>query len=55
MIYVNPLNILQKGYTLTYHDDKLITSVSHLKTNEKIKIKYHDGVCIATVNDIERE
>lgn len=43
MIIVNPLNLLQKGYVLTYQKEKLLTRSDQVKLDEKIKIKFYDG------------
>ena len=34
LILVNPLNIMKKGYSLIYKDDKLITSSKNLNKND---------------------
>ncbi len=49
MIVVNPLNIMKKGYTLVYKDEKLTTSARDLNNGDKIDIKYHDGIIKAKV------
>lgn len=47
----NPLNILKKGFSLTYNtDNKIIKSVNDIEKNEKIKIKYFDGEISAIVS-----
>ena len=46
MIIVNPLNLLQKGYVLTYQKEKLLTRSDQVKLDEKIKIKFYDGALI---------
>ena len=43
LILVNPLNIMQKGYTLIYKDDNLIKTSKELKSNDDITIKFNDG------------
>ena len=53
MILVNPLNILKKGYTLTYQDGKLLTSVNSITSNN-ITIKYHDGMVEANITNINK-
>lgn len=40
---INPLNTLKRGYTLTYKDKKVISSVKDLKVNDIISIKFDDG------------
>lgn len=49
MIVVNPLNIMKKGYTLVYKDNKLIPSSTELKSEDVVDIKYHDGVVKAKI------
>lgn len=46
MIAINPLNLLKKGYALTYQDNKLITNVEEVNISKEIMIKYHDGEVI---------
>jgi exodeoxyribonuclease VII large subunit len=43
MITVNPLNLLRKGYTLTYQDQQLVTSLDKLDLEKELEIRYHDG------------
>src|SRR5699024_6367491 len=37
---INPLNLLKKGYVLTYQNDKLITSKKALNSKSNLVIKY---------------
>ena len=53
MILLNPLNIMGKGYSLVYKDDKLITSKSSLVVNDEIDIKFIDGNINAIVKNIK--
>ncbi len=55
LILVNPLNIMKKGYTLTYQDSNLITTVSNINKNKKINIKYHDGEVEALITEVKNE
>lgn len=50
---VNPLNILEKGYSLVKLDDKLIKSTKNLKVKDKINIKLHEGEMTAVVEKIK--
>jgi exodeoxyribonuclease VII large subunit len=47
MVTVNPLNLLKKGYALTYQESRLITGCCQIEMDKEIKIKYHDGELIA--------
>ena len=43
LILLNPLNILSKGYSLTYLEDKLVKSVNDVNEDDEINIKVSDG------------
>lgn len=43
MIAINPLNLIKKGYTLTYQNSKLITRVEDVNLEDKVKIIFYDG------------
>ena len=43
LIYVNPLNIMKKGYSIIYKDDKVISSTKSVKENDELTIQFHDG------------
>jgi len=45
----NPLEILKKGYTLTFFDGKIVKQASQLKRGNLIKTKFNDGVVTSTV------
>lgn len=49
LILLNPLNLMKKGYTITYKDDKVITSVNNINIDDNINIKFHDGSINAKV------
>jgi len=49
LILLNPLNILSKGYSLTYLDNVLVKSVNDVKENDEINIKVSDGQIQAIV------
>lgn len=51
---VNPLNILNRGYTLTYVDDKVITSSKKIKKGNTIKTKFNDGYVISKVEEVTK-
>ncbi len=51
---LNPLNILNKGYSLVLVNDKVIKSVSDVKIDDTIKVRMHEGSLTATVNNIEK-
>lgn len=43
LILLNPLNLMKKGYSITYKDNKVITSVGLLDINDEITVKFQDG------------
>ncbi len=50
---LNPLNILESGYSLTTKDSKIIKSVKDIKVDDNLKIKVTDGdikVCVKEIN-----
>ena len=49
---VNPLNILDKGYSLVKVDNKLIKSSKDLKLKDEINIKFSEGEIKAIVKEI---
>lgn len=53
MILVNPLNIMGKGYSLIYKDNKLITSTKELNICDDIDIKLIDGQVQANIKNIK--
>ena len=50
---VNPLNILDKGYSLVKKGDELIKSSQDLKIHDKIDIRFHAGSVKAIVEEVE--
>lgn len=55
LILLNPLNIMKKGYTLTYQDNHLLTSVKNIDVSKKLNIKYHDGEVEALITEVKDE
>ena len=51
---VNPLGILEKGYSLVTIDNKIIKSNKDLKENDIIDIRLHEGNVKAMVKEIEK-
>ncbi|NOU61349.1 exodeoxyribonuclease VII large subunit [Marinifilum caeruleilacunae] len=41
--YLNPENILQKGYTLTLKDGKIVKDIRSLSVNDSIETRFKDG------------
>lgn len=49
---LNPLNILNKGYSLVTHDGIVIKSSSNLAKDDELNIKMHEGSVKAVVKEI---
>jgi exodeoxyribonuclease VII large subunit len=47
MITVNPLNLLRKGYVLTYQNQKLMTRMESVSLDKDLEIRFADGNVIA--------
>ncbi len=52
---LNPLNILARGYSITYLNDKNLKSVKEVNKEDLLKIKLSDGLVNARVTDIKEE
>ncbi len=52
---LNPLNIIQKGYSIVYKDNEVVSSISHLNESDSIKIKFSDGIVDANVTKINKD
>lgn len=50
---VNPMNVLKRGYTLTYLDDHTVKNVKDLSVGDQVKIKFYDGTILSTVTGKE--
>ena len=51
----NPLNVLKRGYSVTYLDDKVIKSVNEVSSDNIIKIKLTDGIINSKVINIKED
>lgn len=43
LILLNPLHIMQKGYTITKQEEHLVTSVTQLDEQKSLEVLFHDG------------
>jgi exodeoxyribonuclease VII large subunit len=50
---LNPQNILDKGYSIVYKEDKIVKDSSKLKENDEIKIVVNKGKITANVKGVE--
>lgn len=49
---LNPLNILDRGYNITYKDNHVVTGIKEIKENDNLNIKMKDGNLKVTVNEV---
>lgn len=52
---INPIKVLSRGYSITYHDNIIVKSIKDLKQDDKINIKMTDGIIKATVSEIVKD
>jgi len=50
--YLNPENILQKGYTLTLKDGKIVKDISSLSKNDVIETRFKDGLVESEIQKV---
>lgn len=52
---LNPLLTIKRGYTITRLNNKVITSIKNIKTNDNIDIELKDGSINAVITDINKK
>lgn len=50
IVILNPFNLMEKGYSIIYKNDEIISSSKQLNKNDKIKIKMADGDASAIID-----
>ena len=50
---LNPLNIISRGYSLTYVNKKIVKSIKDINKSDILSIKLNDGIVDASVIDIK--
>ena len=50
---LNPLEVLSRGYAISYKDDSPVTSVKSVKNGDNIKVKVTDGEFFACVTEVK--
>ena len=53
LLVLNPLNTLKRGYTITKHDDKVISSRKGLRIGDDLEVEFDDGSVNAKVVDFK--
>ena len=51
---LNPMSILVRGYSVTYHDGKIIKGSEELEKGDEIQLRFANGTARAEVIDAER-
>lgn len=51
---LNPLSVLKRGYSITYFNEKTLTSIDKIKKNDSIQVKLKDGLLKATITEVEK-
>lgn len=49
---LNPLNILERGYSITYKDDHVISSIENVKIKDELNIRMKDGSVLVHVDKV---
>lgn len=52
---LNPLSLMSKGFTVTYHKEKVVQSVKQLHEKDQIQIQFVDGQVHAKVTSIQHK
>ena len=52
---LNPLNVLSRGYSITYMNGQVLKSVKGIKENSNLDIKLSDGMIRTVVQKVEEE
>lgn len=52
---LNPLNIMERGFSVTYIEDKVVKSISQLQVNDEISIHLQDGEIRSKVTEIHKK
>ena len=50
---LNPLNALKRGYAVVKKNDKAISSIKDLKTNDELKISLKDGEILTRITEVK--
>lgn len=54
LIILNPLNLMKKGYTLTYKDEKLLTTIDELQENDLLVTRFVDGIVESKILKVKK-
>lgn len=51
---LNPLKIMDRGYSITYQNDQVVKSIEELDLKKQLHIKLPDGVVLASIDSITK-
>jgi len=49
---VSPVAVLQRGYSLVYHEKNLVRSTTQLSVGDPLTVQLAEGCCMAAVTEI---
>lgn len=52
---LNPLHVIERGYSIVYQDEKVQKSVKNLEVGQAVQIKMQDGTAEATIKSVDQE
>jgi exodeoxyribonuclease VII large subunit len=52
---LNPLNLLKRGYSLTFVDGKILKSVENIQKGQRIQTQFVDGIVDSEVIVVEKK
>lgn len=52
---LNPLKIMDRGYSITYQNDQVVKSVDDIDEKKPLHIKLQDGVLIASIDSVHKQ
>lgn len=52
---LNPLAVMERGYSIVYHEETIINTVDSLENEMEIKLQLQDGSATATIMSISRQ
>ena len=55
LILLNPLNLMKKGYSISYQNNKVISTIKNINKQEPLVIKMHDGEIITKILEVKED
>lgn len=55
LVLVNPLHLMQKGYTLTYQNNRLVTSIKQVNRKDRLTVRFEDGKIVTDIVEVVDE